>query len=117
MNSKRIVGVIALSLGLAGGLTAQTRSNTDAYGDKSAVNSADKDFVGDAAKLSMEEVAISQIALTKTTNPHVKELAQMMVDDHTAASKKLSALALAKGLKLPAAPDVDGWVKKSVKEF
>jgi putative membrane protein len=119
MNSKCITGVIALSLGLAGGLSAQTRSNTDTYGDKAraALNHSDRDFVGDAAKAGMEEVAISQIALTKTTNPQVKEFAQMMVDEHSAANKTLSALALAKGLKLPAAPEVDRWVKKSAQEF
>lgn len=120
MNSKSIAGLIALSLGLTGGLVAQTKSNTESYSDRPSVGAlkhADKNFVEEAAKGGLEEVAISRIALTKTTNPQVKEFAQMMVDDHSAAGTKLAAIAATKGVMLPKEPGTDRWMKKDAKGF
>lgn len=79
---------------------------------------ADKSFVEDAIKAGREEVAISQVAVERATNPKVKEFAQMIVSDHTGVNGELTTLAAAKGIQLPTKEvDVDKWTKKSAKSF
>jgi putative membrane protein len=80
---------------------------------------ADKSFIEKAAKASMAEVDISRVALERSTNPQVKELAQMVIDDHSRANDALSSIALTKGVTLPAKDmdDTNKWSKKSGKDF
>lgn len=79
----------------------------------------DRNFIEDAAKSGMAEVAISRIAAEKAMNPQVKEFAQMMVKDHGGANSDLSALAASKGVMLPTKePKTDKWTrKKAGKDF
>lgn len=60
--------------------------------------SADQDFVTKAAQGNSAEVALGQIVADKTKNPAVKQFAQMMVKDHTAALNELQELAQSKNL-------------------
>lgn len=60
--------------------------------------SADQDFVTKAAQGNSAEVALGQIVAGKTKNPAVKQFAQMMVKDHTAALNELQELAQSKNL-------------------
>jgi putative membrane protein len=74
----------------------------------------DRWFVRKAAEGGMEEVAISQAVMDKLTNAQLKEFAQTMITDHTAANNELATLAGNKGVKLPAAKDwAEDWSKKS----
>lgn len=93
------------------GLTAAAADTTVKHGDKV--------FIEKAAKSGHEEVAISQVAVERTTNPQVKALAQMMVADHTAAGSQLATIAAAKGVMLPAQDmdDAKKWSKKDTKDF
>jgi putative membrane protein len=52
----------------------------------------------------MAEVGMGQLALEKSSEAGVKQLAQRIVDDHTRANDKLRALAQARQVTLPAAP-------------
>ena len=61
----------------------------------------DEDFVKDIAQASEVEIATSKVALTKATNAEVKAFAQMMIDDHTAASAELGALVKSKNAEWP----------------
>jgi putative membrane protein len=83
------------------------------------VKRGDRDFVEKAAKSGMEEVDISRIAAERTTNSSVKSFAQMMVSDHSAANEKLTSIATAKAVKLPAQdPSASGkWAKRDGKDF
>ena len=121
MNSHpRYGGATALSLLFAAAVFAQTAADSPVkYGDssKTMLKHGDKNFVDDTAKSSMEEIAISRIALEKASNPQVKEFAQMMVSDHTGASTELTTLATAKGVMPPKEPNVERWMKKSAKDF
>lgn len=66
----------------------------------------------------MEEVSISRVALERTQNPQVKQFAQMMIDDHTAANDKLTSLASNKGVTLPMdKTNVEKWSQRSAKDF
>jgi len=58
-------------------------------------------FWADAARGGMAEVALGNLALTKTQNEQVRQFAQQMVMDHTAANAELQTLATAKSVTLP----------------
>lgn len=72
-----------------------------------AVNTDDSKFATDAANGGLAEVALGKLAQTKATNPQVKSFADMMVKDHSKANDELMAIAKAKNITLPAAPDAD----------
>jgi putative membrane protein len=61
----------------------------------------DKAFFEKAAKGGMKEVAVSQAVAGNLTNQSVRDFANMMVTDHTAANTELMALAARKGVTLP----------------
>lgn len=78
----------------------------------------DRSFVEKAAKAGSEEIAISEVALSRSQNPQVQQLARMIVADHKDASMELSSLATAKGVTLPAKELAPAkWSKKDGKEF
>jgi putative membrane protein len=66
------------------------------------VSKADQDFSVNTAIAGMTEIQAAQIAEQKTTAKDVKEYAEMMVKDHTAAADKLKAIATQKNITLPA---------------
>jgi putative membrane protein len=57
------------------------------------VSAGDKDFVKDVSAANMAEIELGRIAADRGTNPEVKKFGQTMVDDHTQAGDKLSAIA------------------------
>jgi putative membrane protein len=63
------------------------------------------DFVGDLARGNMAEISLSQMALQRSQSEAVKQFAQMMVTDHTAAGTELQTLATSKNITLPTAMD------------
>jgi putative membrane protein len=58
-------------------------------------------YVPNAARGDMYEIQAADIALERTRNPQIRELAQMIKADHTAASEAMKPLAA------QAAPDVE----------
>jgi putative membrane protein len=68
---------------------------------------ADKDFMLEAAKGGMMEVEAGRMAQEKATNKKVKELADMIVRDHTQANQELKSLATSKNVMLPDSLDTD----------
>lgn len=69
------------------------------------MSSADQKFMMMAATGGMAEVEMARLALEKSTNDSVKQYAQKMIDDHTAAGNELMQVASTKGVMLPAQPD------------
>ena len=61
-------------------------------------------FVTDVSQGNMTEIA-SQLALQRATSADVKQFAQHMVDDHTAAATQVQTLATSKSVTLPTAMD------------
>jgi len=86
--------------------TKDTTTNVAATGGI-AVTAEDAKFATDAANGGLAEVALGKLAQTKATNPKVKSFADMMVTDHSKANDELAAIAKAKNITLPAAPDAD----------
>ena len=86
--------------------TKDTTANAAATGGI-AVAAEDAKFATDAANGGMAEVALGKLAQTKAANAQVKSFADMMVTDHTKANDELMAIAKAKNITLPTAPDAD----------
>jgi putative membrane protein len=61
----------------------------------------DADWAVKAADGGMTEVALGKLAATNASNPKVKELGKMMVEDHSKANEELKSLAQKKGITLP----------------
>lgn len=98
-------------------LTVPDRTARQA-GANSDLKHSDKSFMEKAAKAGQKEVAVSQIALERATNPKVREFAQMMVDDHGQANGELTQLASGRGLALPVTTvKTDKWTDKKAANF
>jgi putative membrane protein len=87
------------------------------------VSQEDADWAAKVANANMTEVELSKVAQTKATSDRLKNFADMMVNDHTAAGDKLKQLAASKNITLPASLDgdsqkmLDDLNKKSGKDF
>lgn len=90
MNFLRLAAAAATFGALASIAWAQTKTMTA------------QDFAAMAASSDMLEIQSSELALQKSQNAAVKEFAQMMIDDHTTASKNLKAAAQQDGVTVPA---------------
>jgi putative membrane protein len=55
----------------------------------------------DAAEAGMAEVEIAKLAKDRATNPRVKNFAEMMIKDHSAANNDLMTVAREKNVTLP----------------
>lgn len=73
--------------------------------DKSSLKAADEKFVKTAGASGMAEVKIATLGTQKAERADVKELATMLVADHTKVNAELSALAESKKVQLSAVID------------
>jgi putative membrane protein len=80
-----------------------------------AADASDAQFATKAAVGGMAEVELGKLALTKTTDPKVKEFANMMVQDHGKANEELIAIAKTKNITLPTI--VDDEHKKKMEDL
>jgi len=103
---KNALVVTFCTIGL-GCMTACNRSpDTQAKSMESArmeIDSNDTKFFTEAAQGGMLEVKLAQLASTQSSNPQVKQFAEMMLNDHQANNKMLLALATQKNVSLPPA--------------
>lgn len=72
---------------------------------KTAVSAADQKLMGQLAQANMAEVAVAELAQTKSTNEQVLKFSRQMIDDHTNAQKDLTKLANDKNVTLPKSTD------------
>src|SRR5512134_2270500 len=70
----------------------------------SAEESVDQKFAADAAKDSMAEVELGQLALNKSDNAKVREFANQMIQDHSKANVQLQSIAKSGNVVLPSDP-------------
>ena len=69
-----------------------------------AIAQADVDFINKAASSGLAEVEASRAISEKTANAAVREFANTMVTDHSAANAELQRIAASKNISLPTAP-------------
>ena len=74
---------------------------------------ADHSFYRNIAEGGMAEVDLGKLAEQKSTDPKVKDFAQMMVKDHSAANEKLESLASSKHIALPKTLDASHEATKT----
>lgn len=94
---------LAMALTAGSGAMAQdTNMNSSNNKMQTSMNkNADSKFMMMLATGGMNEIGLSQTALSKSTNDEVKQFAQKMIDDHTAAGDELKSLAATKMVSLP----------------
>lgn len=66
-----------------------------------SLNAGETEFMVTAAADGMTEIAMGELAATKTRTSRVKDFADMIVSDHTQAGNELKALAGQKQVTLP----------------
>lgn len=84
------------------GRTYATTQDTGAMGGEASLATS---FLKEAAMSGHAEIELSNIALRQATRPEVRDFAQRMVDDHTAANNRAMELARARNIALPSQPD------------
>lgn len=104
-----LAGAAALSLSLAACNKTPEEKTTEAVAPDAnpaatvptpADETAAPDFVAKAAAGDMFQIEAGKIALQRSTNPQVKEFAQMMIDAHTQTTADLKAAIAASGLAI-----------------
>jgi putative membrane protein len=70
-----------------------------------AMSVTPESFASQAAIIGKTEIELGQIALKNTKNENVRKYAERMVKDHSAADKKLKAIAAKENLQLPESLD------------
>jgi putative membrane protein len=94
---KVLIAGSALALALAGclgGIAAAQQTTTK-------ISAEDQEFLTKAIQSGAAEVAISNLALEKSQNEQVRNFAERMVKDHTAANQRLMSLEDASGRTVP----------------
>lgn len=82
------------------------------------LKSGDRNFLEKAARSGLEEVEVSRVAASRTSNPEVRRFAQNLIADHDRAFEELTSLAALKGVHLPAKDAIaEKWVKRDAKSF
>ncbi|TDD22655.1 DUF4142 domain-containing protein [Kribbella turkmenica] len=71
------------------------------------LNDADRTFLAAAHQSNLAEIATGKLAQSKGTSQEVKDLGAMLVTDHTKLDSALRAVATAKNVALPDAPNAE----------
>jgi putative membrane protein len=116
----RRCATLVLAASLCSGLLAQmdptpTPTQPSPDNSKSALSHHDRAFLSKAAKAGMKEIAVSQAVMDHLSSPQLKQFAQTMVTDHSAANTELMTLAASKNFELPPQDPaiMDEWSKKT----
>jgi putative membrane protein len=105
---KGLIARTALALALAGssgGIALAQQATTTQLAQADKISAEDVEFLTKAIQAGVAEVQISELALEKSLNQQVREFAQRMVQDHTAANQRLLSLAEASGNPPPTQMD------------
>jgi putative membrane protein len=97
--------ILALAMGASSATAQDTMSPNGNMAQTNMKKNPDSKFMMTLATGGMNEIGLSQTALSKSTNEEVKKYAQMMIDDHTKAGDELKTLAASKNVTLPMAMD------------
>jgi putative membrane protein len=103
--------------------SANKQARTDTMTMAPAPDAATSSFLVDATNGGMAEVALSRLAMEKTSNESIKHFADLMVSGHTAVNDEIRALAARKNVTLPSdvseenKKKADDMMKKAGKDF
>ncbi|HEV7868256.1 MAG TPA: DUF4142 domain-containing protein [Chthoniobacteraceae bacterium] len=99
--------IVAVALVCSSSLTYAAEEDRTKATAKAGETLPKKDlaFLTEAAQGGMFEVQLAKVAERKATNAMSKDMAKMMIKDHTNANSELKALAASKKVQLPAELD------------
>ena len=80
---------VSLALALVAGVSTATLAKTE------------KEFITDAIKGDNSEIALGQLAVSKSPSEPVKAFGQTLIDDHSRAKAAASAVAMKVGVSPP----------------
>ncbi|WP_407180139.1 DUF4142 domain-containing protein [Bradyrhizobium sp. STM 3562] len=89
------------------GMAPGTKESAPGVPASRQTNVADRTFTRGAAIGGAAEVDMARLATQKASSRPVQEFAQQMIQDHGGANDRLSALAQADGIRLPAGLDAE----------
>lgn len=98
---------LAQSSSTESGSVPHTRSaepGSEAAHSSAKLSRRDREFMSNAARGNLAEIAAGHLAQKKSENEQVKSFGERMVSDHSAANDKLMALAQNLDVKLPDKP-------------
>lgn len=83
--------------------TEDTKEVAEEHNEAKFSNAKENDanFLVEAAAINLEEIELGNLAQTRGTLNHVKEMGELMVKDHNAALDELTALAVKKQITIP----------------
>ena len=109
--------LFSLGAFLAGSGVALAQYETADH-EVTALKHSDRSFLEKAVKSGLDEVAISQVVAERSSNPRIREFAQMIVGEHTSTNNTLTQLAATKKVALPPAEQAPSkWSKSGDKDF
>ncbi|MHB1353882.1 MAG: DUF4142 domain-containing protein [Thiobacillus sp.] len=80
-----------------------------------APSKADVQFAVDAAAVGLVEAEIGKIAMKRAASDGVRQFAEVMLEDHSRANEKLTAIASQKNISIPKAPS--GAARRTLDEL
>ncbi|MDB5839278.1 MAG: hypothetical protein JWQ23_1230 [Herminiimonas sp.] len=83
---------------------ASTSTETSPSAATPATTSAESAFLAQAFQDGQNEIALSTLALQRTTNPEVSRFARMMIDEHTRTNAMITQLAQSRNITLQNLP-------------
>jgi putative membrane protein len=101
---QKLAVLLAFMLVATFGVAQDTTDTAQATPSVSGMD-ADALFITTAAQGDLYEITSSQLALEQGESQAVKDFAQMMIDDHTATTEQLTAIAGELGVTPPAEPN------------
>ncbi len=79
-----------------------SQSQSGSMGQSNGAQATSKqEFIKKAAQDDMAEIQVAQLALQKSNNPQVKQLAQKLIDDHQQNQSKIKDLAQKENVQIP----------------
>jgi putative membrane protein len=87
MNTCRVIVISLIALGLAGTAPAQSKKSA------AAAAPSDPQIAMIAVTADNVDIDAAKLANSKTSNPQVKEFADLMIRDHTSVNEQATALA------------------------
>lgn len=97
-NKRTSTHILYLSAAL---LFTGTAAFTQQNAGQGALSAGDRKFLTSAMQGDMAEIQLGNLALQKTTNPEIKQLAQKIVDDHTKLDEQVKPIASQFGVPPP----------------
>ena len=79
-------------------------------------NENDAQFVVDAVKQNLDEIALCDLAMQRANHSEIKEMANMLNASHTKANNELTRIAKEKSITIPMTTDLQGPAYKSLND-